>query len=199
MKILTVLALLLCAAPLAAQIDWDADNVGVFFDEAGTQTRTDAGFGVVTAYFVALNVTDPGPYVSYHGACLWLGGISDERFFNGVYGPAPTFHGGLITPEDPCLPTGVTPQGLITGPMGGTAMLGTLDILVLTTLPQGVFTWGVTELERADGSTHTLIPATPPVSSMPPETYHLLAVINGDYAPVGTEARSFGELKALYR
>lgn len=202
MKFAIVLCALLAGLPATAQTDWDLDNVGVFFDEAGTQTNTVAPLGLVTAYFVALNVTEPGPYTTYLGPCLWLGGLHDGRFWDGSVWPFTFNGGGVWIPEDPCLPDARQARGAINGILPSATVIGTLEIPLVTTLPLGIFSWGEpTQLFTADGfgPQHELIPATPPVSTMPPETYTLHAVINGDYVPVRDEPTTFSDLKALYR
>ena len=64
-----LLIAMLCAVPAAAQIDWDTDNYGVFFDLEGTQTAMMSPAGPTHAYLLLIN---PSPQA--FSATDWFAG-----------------------------------------------------------------------------------------------------------------------------
>ena len=193
----------LAAAPAAAQIDWDADNYGVFFDQAGTQTSLHTPPGPVTVYMVLLNPTvDAAEITGWEAGCWRVREIGADHHF--PVGPAMplTFTpagGGIILPGD--CPTGGAwagggPQVLIAG---SAVVLGTFETVVVDMKPYGFYAdWGGGVLGREGGPDIVLTTSTSALSSMPPLMW-LSATINSDFVPVPDDDLEWGTVKALYR
>lgn len=78
---LLVIAILLLAAPVVAQIDYEVDNYGVFFDFSGMQTSTTAVIGPVDGYLLLLE-----PRAEFFDSEGWSAGCwSVQAMGGGMY------------------------------------------------------------------------------------------------------------------
>lgn len=191
----------LTAAPALAQIDWDADNYGAFFDPAGTQTATTAMPGAVTAYLVLLNPT-AGPVAidGWEAGCWSVREIGEFHFPVGpelplIFTPA---WGGIVVPGD-CGDGVWAGSGPGTLPAGDAVVLGSFEAVIVDLRPYGFYdTLGGGTLGVTGGQEITLQTSTYPISTMPPFLW-LAATVNSDHVPVPADALEWGAVKALYR
>jgi|GEM_PF-3433945 len=192
------------AAPLLAQIDWDADNVGFYFDEAATLTAIETGMAESAhAYLVVTNITQPGMITGWQvfptGICTIDSGFPfpadwESLFFEVIP------RGGSGSPFDGSSPGWWGLDVILDAPMmiTDTAVLADLYVPLVTDEPLGIYQEGGAWIEYDSGETLYLGMSTYPISTMLPQLW-LSATMNSDHVPVDAEQTSFGSVKSLYR
>jgi len=189
-KLALVLALTLTAFAGSAFAQWDDNNVGLYFDMAGTSNcgSVDAG-SLIYTYLVFTNLTSPD-------VKSWEINLAYDNV--DVVSLVPYYDHILVSPRQGDVMVGLsTPQLAV----GGTFLAARIRLLVDTPDPAGVTPNGV--------FFHLLETKVPAyingagdefaMRSIAP-TGEKFLVINSDCTGVvGTETTSFGEVKSLFR
>lgn len=188
----------LCAVSTTfAQIDPDPDGIGVYFDAEATQVAaTVAVGGSVEAYLIATNPSGTGTLELWEAI---VSPASDEPAAFIVGTPVDGFNMTTGMPGNPSYRFAVA-MDAPSPELQPIMVLATLEIFVYEEGPLGILVGGGEDIEdrcyyRTDDFYHgpetTLRPSSGDVG-LP------VAVINGP-APVDVKARSWDEVKAIYR
>lgn len=193
--LLTILVLLMSVNAFA-QIDPDADSMGIYFDLGATQTctTTAAPFTAVTAYLMITNPSDPAGVSGWEATVL----VSPN-----AVAPAWTLAAGLDVDGDPSnfqVGIGVAPMALPAAPAVMLAtwvgyVLAPTDVVEFTVMNvAGSVSFAGTPGYASGSNAGTLIPTT--VSSGFP--YTVCAQVNACDV-VANEDMSWGGVKALFQ
>lgn len=189
-KLALVLALTLTAlAGSAFATDWSADNVGIYFDEAGsTNCSSAAPFTPIPAYMVLTRLSTPN--INAWEIALTYSNVLSLNFVP---------RGGNF------IDLGINPGEHLVGlaealvPVNGTVVIADMTLMVQNTNPasiscNGVFFHSLDAKVPAFQGTDEVIRELRPISP----TGSPILTINGDCV-VATETSSFGEVKSLFR
>ncbi len=189
-KLALVLALTLTAlAGSAFAIDWSADNVGIYLDEAAsTNCGPAAPFTPVPAFLVLTNLSTPD--INAWEIALTYSNVISLSFQPRGYSP---------------IDVGINPGEHLVGlaealvPVNGTVVIADMTLMVQNTNPasiscNGVFFHSLDAKVPAFQGTDEVIRELRPISP----TGSPILTINGDCV-VATETSSFGNVKSLFR
>lgn len=191
-SVITLLGLLLLAPGAGAQIDPDHDGIGIYFDEAATQTSATAGVGEnVIAYLIATRPSQAG------GLAMWEAVVSASPYAMVQGGSSLGFNVATNMPGDRVRAFVVFCNAPLP-PLQNHMVLATLTVTTLDAAPIDLFVGGY---DYAMPSYRLDEPLSGEDRFWHPSSGSLdrpVARINGD-APVIVDGTTWGAVKTMFR
>jgi hypothetical protein len=193
-----LLAGVVFAAGASAQVDPYPDGLGLYYDEGATLMSADLAVGETAhLYLVATRLSATGVISGWFSEVFFaVQSGANVPLTSGIRGDG--INGWI---EDPWGPGTVGFDVVFATPFPVTenTVLADVELAVTDPAPIAVYgmgTFGI--LRELDGGGDHYVTPHHRYDPMPPHTFYM-ACVNCAYPPVGTEGRTWGQVKGIYR